>query len=197
MYSSRRAHVGCILARKLPPFFRRGAKGKRSNDWELCIIGQNNIKGKEAGCKRVLPFVFCYFHREFRLFKIWVLSKSRSIEHFNLFAITNYSRFLHIRDHSTFIIPTFSDVGPLNLLRISILRSMRPFDFSTYSTLHSIRRFDKFGISTVRFVNPSNLSTNITFRTIVELGPFEILRRSRTQSSERRLQENNKTLRWR
>ncbi|KFD46746.1 hypothetical protein M513_12373 [Trichuris suis] len=68
---------------------------------------------------------------------------------------------------------------------------------STYSTLHFIRRFDEFAISTVRFVNPSNLSTNITFRTILQLGPFEILKRSRTQSIERRLQENNRALRSR
>ncbi|KFD48839.1 hypothetical protein M513_10202, partial [Trichuris suis] len=33
--------------------------------------------------------------------------------------------------------------------------------------------------------------------TILELGPLEILKRSRTQSSERRLQENNRALRSR
>ncbi|KFD46681.1 hypothetical protein M513_12449 [Trichuris suis] len=78
-----------------------------------------------------------------------------------------------------------------------ILRSMRPFDVLTYSTLRSIRRFDKFTISTVRDVNLSNLSTHIAFRTIRELGPFQILKCSRTQSIERRLQENNRELRSR
>ncbi|KFD60652.1 hypothetical protein M514_27161 [Trichuris suis] len=33
--------------------------------------------------------------------------------------------------------------------------------------------------------------------TILQLGPFEILKRSRTQSIERRLQENNRALRSR
>ncbi|KFD58845.1 hypothetical protein M514_00008 [Trichuris suis] len=81
--------------------------------------------------------------------------------------------------------------------KISILRNMRPIDVPPYSTLRSIRRFDKFAISTVQDVIPSNLSTHIAFRTVRELGPFEILKRSRAESSERRLQENNRELRSR
>ncbi|KFD46535.1 hypothetical protein M513_12586 [Trichuris suis] len=77
------------------------------------------------------------------------------------------------------------------------LEEYRPFDLLTYSALRSIRRLDKFTISTVQDVNPSNLSTHIAFRTIRELGPFQILKYSRTQSIERRLQENNRELRSR
>ncbi|KFD48241.1 hypothetical protein M514_10884 [Trichuris suis] len=82
------------------------------------------------------------------------------------------------------------------MLNGSRLREDLNLEWSKFSveTTENKRRFDKFTISTIRDVNPSNLSTHIAFRTIRKLGPFEILKRSRTQSSERRLQENNRAL---
>src|SRR5574338_353773 len=103
-------------------------------------MGHSNIEGKQAARWRPLSFVFCYFHREFRPFEIWALSKSRSIEHFNQLTVINYSRFLHIQNRSPFVIPTFSDIGPLTLLTNS---EFQPYRISTQSNLRGIQYLDK------------------------------------------------------
>ncbi|KFD64437.1 hypothetical protein M514_04344, partial [Trichuris suis] len=83
----------------------------------------------------------------------------------------------------------FRPIQYLDLFRILTSRDFDQLDPATRVESRHIQnfdleeRFDKFAISTVRFVNPSNLSTHVTFRAILELGPFEILKSSRTQSS--------------
>ncbi|KFD47536.1 hypothetical protein M513_11580, partial [Trichuris suis] len=66
----------------------------------------------------------------------------------------------------------------LGLIQDFDVTRFRPIGPTTHSELRHIQNFD-------------------LKETILELGPFEILKRSPTQSSERRLQENNRALRSR
>ncbi|KFD69792.1 hypothetical protein M514_17914, partial [Trichuris suis] len=106
---------------------------------------------------------------------------------FNLFKPSTHSVFRPIQYLDLFRIRTSRDADQLGPTTHLESRHVQNFDLQ--------ERFDKFTISTIRDVNPSNLSTRIAFRTILELGPFENLKRSRTKSSESRLQENNRELR--
>ncbi|KFD49026.1 hypothetical protein M514_10074 [Trichuris suis] len=64
----------------------------------------------------------------------------------------------------------FDQLGPTTHLVLQHIQNFDPeaFDVPPYSTLRSIRRYDKFEISTVRDVNLSNLSTHIALRTVGE-----------------------------
>ncbi|KFD53477.1 hypothetical protein M513_05583 [Trichuris suis] len=128
-------------------------------------MGHSNMEGKQAARWRPLPFVFCYFHREFRPFDIWALSKSRSIEHFNQLTVINYSSLTGFQPN----------LDGYKLFQVSTHPKSQPIRHSTLFRYRPTHILDKFRISALPDFNPIKPSRHSVFRQTQSLDLFRIL----------------------